>query len=152
MNDEPTVEKLKIIELLEPSLDNFAGMSKVITDSKLTTGTIFLPEATAHLSDLFNRDASLCVEAITFLDVIKIYSFMLYGDGEYFINNILDIMYSNRYVVDEKKLSQTGGVYESFLLSDSKEEFKVGLIVNRFFIAIYVLCWLHIILDIRTKE
>lgn len=86
-----------LIYLLEYT-ETYDEINAVISKYNLELSNIFLPNTITVLDKEFTINEKLCLQLLSFLDIVKFYSFILYGDENYFTSHINKIIISNRKI------------------------------------------------------
>ncbi|EKD89655.1 MAG: hypothetical protein ACD_33C00015G0002 [uncultured bacterium] len=130
-----------ILVLLNQQVDNFPELNTIIDKLNITPSSLFLPQVISNVAVTIESNISLVLEAINFLDIVKLYSFTNYKNTETITDNIYKILISNRTVVSNVILGKNN--IDDLILDDEKiNEF---LINNKTFVAIYIVSLLNLI-------
>jgi len=132
-----------MLALLETQRENFYSLAEFIKTRDLRPSRIFLPQTLKMIDAEFNAREDLISDCIDYLDVVKIYSITIYGDGESFLEEIKQNIINNRTVSDYN------GVLSKEILDDfifnSKEEAKHFLDNNKLLVALYLYSLVNLI-------
>lgn len=125
-----------ILEYLYQQLDNFNSLKSFIISRDIRPSTIFLPQTIKQIDSELSLRTDLLLECFDFLDIVKIYSLLLYSDERYFINKVIKLIVDTRTV---NNINFTVGKesVDDFIFK-SKEEANDFLENNKLLLSIYL--------------
>lgn len=136
-----------ILFLIQQQQDNFPTLKEVIKKLDISPSTLLLPQSVNSISSVIDSNILIIIESITFLDIIKLYSFKIYGEPELFVKNIKSLIISNRTYknnTNSKKILNID-IVSDFIYS-SEESLDEFLDNNKVFLALYIFSLLNTIL------
>lgn len=130
------LSKNTILEYLYQQLDNFNSLKSFIISRDIRPSTIFLPQTIKQIDSELSLRTDLLLECFDFLDIVKIYSLLLYSDERYFINKVIKLIVDTRTV---NNINFTVGKesVDDFIFK-SKEEANDFLENNKLLLSIYL--------------
>jgi len=131
----------QINQLLFQQLDNIPSLNDFIKSKNLIPSVIFLPQTLKLISE--HNNINLIIDSLNFLDIIKFYSGLIYGDKEYYLNLIKNIIISNRTVLDIESILNRD-IVDDFLFISS-EDANDFLENNKILLAIYTCSLLNFV-------
>lgn len=131
----------QINQLLFQQLDNIPSLNDFIKSKNLIPSAIFLPQTLKLISE--HNNINLIIDSLNFLDIIKFYSGLIYGDKEYYLNLIKNIIISNRTVLDIESILNRD-IVDDFLFISS-EDANDFLENNKILLAIYTCSLLNFV-------
>lgn len=132
-----------MLSLLQEQLNNFPALNTYISSKKLYPSSIFLPQVLKSIDNELKLHEQLIFEAISFLDIVKTFSFIIYNNPEHFTTNIVNIIASNR-TLDDANSCLAIEAYDDFLFT-KKEEVCEFLNNNKLILSIYILSLISLI-------
>lgn len=130
------MEQDNILVLLEQQNDNFPAMESFLKEKELSSTVLFLAQSLKGIAEEISHRNELLIECFTYLDIVKIYSLIIYNDPESFTNNIISLITNNR-TVDTPNLIINRDAIDDFLFT-SKEDMKSFIENNKFLLALYI--------------
>lgn len=125
-----------ILVLLEQQSDNFLAIKSFLNEKNLNPSVIFLSQTLKNIAEEITYRNELVIECFNYLDLVKIYSLIIYNDPEHFINNILQVITSNRVITNEKLVINKDAI-DDFLFT-SQEDMQNFILNNKFLISLYI--------------
>ena len=132
-----------MLMLLEQQTENFPVIKNFIKEKRLTPSNIFLAQSLKGISEELTHRGDIVFECFSYLDVVKIYSTVIYSDPETFTDHIINILCQNRTVENANSVINKDAI-DDFIFT-SKEDMHAFLINNKFLIAIYVFAMINMI-------
>ena len=127
---------MELIVLLSQQGDNFPSLRGFIAGLNLRPSGVLLPETVKKVDATFNYQPSLVAEAIDYLDMVKFYSIVLYGDSNVLIDKVIKSIGETRSVESFSKTLISDGLNP--YIFKTKEDALNFLENNKVFIAIYI--------------
>lgn len=125
-----------ILEYLYQQLDNFYSLKGFVTSKNIRPSIVFLPQTIKQLDNELSTRTELLLDCIDFLDIIKIYSLLLYSDENYFTDKVTNL------IVDTRTVNNISYVLSKDSLDDfifkSREEAIEFIENNKSLLAIYL--------------
>ena len=131
-----------ILILIQSQHENFKTISSLIERLNITSGNLFLPQMISNVSSFIENDINLYLEAISYLDMVNLFSCNLYGNHEKFVNDIISNIITNRTVMETKDVLGISNISDLIV---KKENFNDFLIDNKIFIVLYIFSLLETI-------
>lgn len=125
-----------ILLLLEQQLDNFTEISSYISKSKIRPSTVFLPQSIKQLDSELEHNTDLILDCFDYLDIVNMYSFIIYGKYDVFVKEIVGSSVENRFTFLTKNIINTAAL-DDFLFSDKAVAIDF-LLANKPLLAIYI--------------
>ena len=137
-----------ILVLLETQIDNFPAIKGFLKEKGLNQTTLFLPQTLKGLAEEITHRNDLMIECLNYLDIVKIYSLTTYDDSERFTDTVIDIVTTNRAIMETKLVINISAI-DDFIFS-SKEDMQKFLFNNKFLIALYIFSMINTIFYKQT--
>lgn len=112
---QPTAssDREKMLVFLDDRAAIFPFLDTFIKNKYITPGVFFLPQTLKVIDNDLSFNQELVSDALAYLDMVKIYSAIVYGDAEHFTNEVSKIATSNR-VVANPSLMLAGAALDDF--------------------------------------
>lgn len=130
------MEQDNILVLLEQQNDNFPAMAEFLAEKGLSSTVLFLAQSLKGIAEEISYRNELLIECFTYLDIVKIYSLVIYNDPEAFTNNIISLITNNR-IVTKPSLVINHDAIDDFLFT-SMEDMQSFIENNKFLLALYI--------------
>lgn len=138
-----SLDKDSIVVFLLQQMDNFPALKHFIISKHIRPSTLFLPQVLSDIDAILSTQEEIVLECLDFLDIVKFYSLITYGDSEWFINSIKNYVIENR-VVDNFSLTLASEALNDFIINN-KEDANALIENNKLLLSIYLFCLLVLI-------
>lgn len=125
-----------ILTLLEQQYENFPALHKLMQTRALTPSVVFLPQSLKALDTDLSQNQDLVLDCLTYLDMVRIYSLVVYGDCESFLASVVRVIVSGRTAANHQLIIAKDAL-DDFLFT-SEDETVQFLQNNQLIVAIYL--------------
>lgn len=150
MSEEVALTSSEILVLLDQQLDNFPTLRSFVVGNNIRPSSVFLPQTLKLISEAVDSRGDILFEALDFIDIVKFYSLLIYGDPEFFPEKVVSIILGTRVVVSEN-FGLNKEALSDFIFSN-KEEAHDFLMSNIYLVSIYLVSLTNLILFRNFKE
>lgn len=133
---ETKVDNIDILTLLEQQQENFPALYNYVKGKNISPSIIFLPQTLKQIDAEFSIHQELLYECLTYLDIVKTYSFITYNDTNFFTENIKKIIVENRTVLQHANCIAKDTI-DDFIFSNQNEAYEF-LENNKTILAIHI--------------
>lgn len=125
-----------ILEYIYQQIDNFEVLKGFVISKDIRPSTIFLPQVIKQIDNELSLRTDLLLDCIDFLDIVKIYSLLLYSDEKYFTSKVIKIIVENRTVNNTRYMISKESI-DDFIFK-SKDEAIEFMENNKALLSIYI--------------
>lgn len=93
-------DREKMLVFLNDRATSFPFLDSFVKTKYITPGVFFLPQTLKVVDNDLSYNQELISDALGYLDIVKIYSAIVYGDLEHFSNEVIKTAVSNRVIGD----------------------------------------------------
>ena len=140
---ETSMDNNEILTLINQQRDNFISLTNFINSKNITPSLVFLPQTLKQIDAELTHNQELLLDCLSFLDIVKTFSLVVYGDIDTFTMNIMNIIVDNRICVSHPHCLASDAV-DDFLFKDQKE--ALGFIDNnKLVLSVYIFSLISVI-------
>lgn len=133
-----------MLTLLEQQHDNFPVLKALVTTKSLTSSSLFLPQVLKVIDHEFSSDQQLVLDCFSYLDVISVFSLSVYGDTDYYLNELAQSVSKTRTINDPKQTLAVEALDDFFYTTiNNVSSLQTFLENNKLLCAIYVYTIVH---------
>jgi hypothetical protein len=141
--EELPVNELDMLSLLDQQKENFPALLGYVQAKNMTPALVFLPQTLKQIDAEFNINNQLLYECLSYIDVVKTYSLVVYRDADFFTDRMMNLLVDNR-TVDSLNNCLSREIIDDFLFN-KKEEALEFLNNNKVVLAIYIYSLVYLI-------
>ena len=148
---QPTnaLEREKLLVYLDTQVQSFPFLEEYVKTKFITPGSFFLPQTLRQVDSDLTHNQELIVDTLGYLDTVKLYSTVVYGDGEAFIDEMIRNTANSRAIRDRNlMLAQSGLDDYTFESAEAATKFMEN---NPFVFSIYIYSLVKLALQV-TQE
>ena len=97
---QPTLssDREKMLVFLDDRASSFPFLDSFVKSKYITPGVFFLPQTLKVIDNELSYNQELVPQTLDYIDMVKVYSSIVYGDAEHFTNELIKIAASNRVI------------------------------------------------------
>ena len=148
---QPTsaLDREKLLIYLDTQVQSFPFLEEYVKTKFITPGSFFLPQTLRQIDNDLTHNQELIVDTLDYLDTVKLYSAVVYGDGDAFIDELIRNATNSRVIRDRNlMLAQSGLDDYTFESAESATKFMEN---NPFVFSIYIYSLVKLALQV-TQE